>query len=259
MSDVVQSKKDIPYLNPQQQRTYKSLSMFCALFQLIWTCGVVFADFMSKNNDKELYFRSTFLYIIYILTSIIMSCCLFIRKNTKEMLISTIFFYNPITIYIYNVIFFQSFVIAAACCGKYFGISIILSTIFDIYIILTIYTNSYEQNQSIKAVKKQKKEFEECDKLLKEIGKQFFVKNFNIIKTWDVNDILDTLNSKQGLHITSRRVMLGKEIFKKGYELIALDIISNSEDSLDSETIKAAKEFTENILCLSQRYRLQVR
>lgn len=82
--------------------------------------------------------------------------------------------------------------------------------------------------------------------LLSQTGKTFFAKYYNLLKNWEIPDIVDAIEENYENKEKLTRIEIGKKIFSKELNLIALKIISNApNDTVSSETRSKAKEILE--------------
>ncbi len=79
--------------------------------------------------------------------------------------------------------------------------------------------------------------------LLSQSGKTFYVKYYHLLKNWEITDIVDAIEKNHDSKERMFRIETGKKIFSKKLNLIALQIIFTTPDSMiSSETKNRASE-----------------
>lgn len=84
-----------------------------------------------------------------------------------------------------------------------------------------------------------------CKKMLSRCGMRFFVKYYDILKTWAIPDIMDEISENYTEDSKRERAECAQRIFSKNLQQVALGLIADDIHGIDEKTRLAAYEIIE--------------
>ena len=99
-----------------------------------------------------------------------------------------------------------------------------------------------EEQQEQKEAKKNKNF---CKKMLSRCGMRFFVKYYDILKTWAIPDIMDEISENYTEDSKRERAECAQRIFSKNLQQVALGLVADDIHGIDEKTRLAAYEIIE--------------
>lgn len=84
-----------------------------------------------------------------------------------------------------------------------------------------------------------------CKKMLSRCGMRFFVKYYDILKTWAIPDIMDEISENYTEDSKRERAECAQRIFSKNLQQVALGLVADDIHGIDEKTRLAAYEIIE--------------
>lgn len=106
----------------------------------------------------------------------------------------------------------------------------------------TLMKKQIEEQQEQKEAEKNKNF---CKKMLSRCGMRFFVKYYDILKTWAIPDIMDEISENYTEDSKRERAECAQRIFSKNLQQVALGLIADDIHGIDEKTRLAAYEIIE--------------
>lgn len=105
------------------------------------------------------------------------------------------------------------------------------------------YSENDSENRKIFLEKEKNKNF--CKKMLSRCGMRFFVKYYDILKTWAIPDIMDEISENYTEDSKRERAECAQRIFSKNLQQVALGLVADDIHGIDEKTRLAAYEIIE--------------
>lgn len=106
----------------------------------------------------------------------------------------------------------------------------------------TLMKKQIEEQQEQKEAEKNKNF---CKKMLSRCGMRFFVKYYDILKTWAIPDIMDEISENYTEDSKRERAECAQRIFSKNLQQVALGLVADDIHGIDEKTRLAAYEIIE--------------
>lgn len=114
----------------------------------------------------------------------------------------------------------------------------------------TLMKKQIEEQQEQKEAEKNKNF---CKKMLSRCGMRFFVKYYDILKTWAIPDIMDEISENYTEDSKRERAECAQRIFSKNLQQVALGLVADDIHGIDEKTRLAAYEIIEKEKQLIER------